>query len=226
MRKPTIQKAAGKRLTEILGYSVFYLLCFHLLEQRSTRYVILDSPFDHQIPFCPVFIVPYLLWFVYLCFTLGWFALFCTSDEDYYHLSRSLAFGCTVFLLVSAFFPNGQQLRPHLTQQSGLLQQAVRLLYATDTPTNVFPSIHVFNSVVCCEAILHQRQLKQYPLLTGFTVVLTVLIIASTLFLKQHTLLDVAGGLILAFYTIRTFGCQKSACFQKKSGLFAQTPRF
>ncbi|MCQ2443643.1 MAG: phosphatase PAP2 family protein [Oscillospiraceae bacterium] len=205
MEELAFSASQRQRIKEVVCYSLVYLFSFFLLEQRHVRYSLLDSALDDAIPFCEYFIIPYVLWFGYIGLTVAWFTLFCNSDGDYFRLSRSLALGGTVFLVISAVFPNGQSLRPWLGSCDNLFQEAVRLLYRVDTPTNVFPSIHVFNSVVCCEAIVRQKQLRAHRWLMVSSVVLTVLIVAATLFLKQHTLLDVAGGLLLATVTSRMF---------------------
>lgn len=187
----------GYRLMEVIGYSIFYLTSFALLEQRRICYRILDTALDEMIPFCPVFILPYLLWFCFIALTVGWFVLFCEEDEEYYRFSRSLALGCTVFLGISVFFPNGQSLRPMVSQNAGIWEEMVRVLYMVDTPTNVFPSIHVYNALVCCEGLLRQETIQKRVCLRQFLVVLTVSIVLSTVFLKQHTLLDVVGAFLL-----------------------------
>jgi membrane-associated phospholipid phosphatase len=68
-------------------------------------------------------------------------------------------------------------------------------IYRMDTATNVFPSIHVFNSVGALIAINKSEKLHPIKWLQGFVLVLTVLICLSTVFLKQHSVLDVIGGL-------------------------------
>lgn len=44
----------------------------------------------------------------------------------------------TLFILVSYVYPNGQNLRPDLSGESGVFVSAVRYLYKIDTPTNIF----------------------------------------------------------------------------------------
>ena len=73
----------------------------------------------------------------------------------------------------------------------------VAALYATDTPTNVFPSIHVFNSIGVHLAVRNcERLRKQWWIRIG-SGILCVSIICSTVFLKQHSILDVFGGIAL-----------------------------
>ena len=71
-------------------------------------------------------------------------------------------------------------------------------IYSTDTNTNVFPSIHVYNSVGAAILIFKSHILKKYNWVKISAVVLSTLIIMSTVFLKQHSIVDVFGGLIWA----------------------------
>ena len=74
----------------------------------------------------------------------------------------------------------------------------VRQLYAVDTSTNVLPSIHVYNSLGAYIAISHCSKLKQYRWVQILTLLLTISIILSTMFLKQHSVIDVVAGFIMA----------------------------
>lgn len=110
--------------------------------------------------------------------------------KEYYQLMITLATGMSLFLIISLVFPNGQDLRPVLSGNSVFIQ-AVQFIYHTDTPTNVLPSIHVFNSLTCCMAILKNKR-KYFKKTTDIvTVILTILIIMSTMLLKQHSVVDV-----------------------------------
>lgn len=71
----------------------------------------------------------------------------------------------------------------------------VAFLYETDTPTNVFPSIHVFNTAVVCASVLKSAKKKRAKALN---LLLSAAIVLSTVFLKQHSILDVAAGLLMA----------------------------
>lgn len=193
-----------RRAVEVIGYCALYVLGFSLVEHRQVRPYIIHTKWDDLIPFCEYFIVPYLLWFFFVMGCILWFGAFQGSEREYHSLTRNLAFGCTLFLLLSAVFPNGQDLRPVLTGDN-VFQQLVMRLYRSDTSTNVFPSIHVFNSVACCTAVLRNHRLRSSRLISSGTVVLTVAIILSTVFLKQHTVVDVFGAFVLNAFTDRLF---------------------
>lgn len=90
----------------------------------------------------------------------------------------------------------------------------VQHLYAIDTPTNVFPSIHVFNSLGIAITVLNSNRLRNFRAVRIGSVVLATLIVLSTMFLKQHSLIDVTGGCVMAaalYWLIYQCGYQRIA---------------
>lgn len=187
------------RILAPLLYGIFYVIAFAWLEQRPVEeFHIIEMEIDFHIPFCEYFIIPYMLWFLYIAATV---ILFLFLDrKDYMKLCLTLGTGMTVFLLISYFIPNMQPLRPNLEllQRDNVFLDMVKALYATDTCTNVFPSIHVFNSLAANFAILKSAQLKKYNGLRIGSTILCGLIILSTMFLKQHSMFDVLTGIAMA----------------------------
>lgn len=183
----------------ILAYMVFYLLGFAILENAGHRhYHVIHSWLDDQIPFCEYFIIPYLLWFVYLAVGVCWFIFKAKDRREYYQLVSVLALGMTIFLVVSCVYPNKQDLRPLVFSNNNIFTRMVQWLYATDTPTNILPSIHVFNSLALFYAVNTSAQLRDRKGVQWFTGILTVLIILSTMFLKQHSVVDVSLGILMS----------------------------
>lgn len=171
-----------------------YMVTFSYIENRDVHHYIVHTALDDKIPFCEYFIIPYLLWFIFVAVTILYFMFFNKNNKnkwkEYYQLMITLATGMSLFLIISLVFPNGQDLRPVLSGNSVFIQ-AVQFIYHTDTPTNVLPSIHVFNSLTCCMAILKNKR-KYFKKTTDIvTVILTILIIMSTMLLKQHSVVDV-----------------------------------
>ena len=177
-------------------YGILYMLAFRYVEQRNVPINIIHMKIDDYIPFCEYFIVPYLLWFAYVAVTVFYFAFFNKNKQEYWQFILTLGIGMTLFIFVSLLYPNGQNLRSELTGDS-IFIHLVQYLYTIDTPTNIPPSIHVFNSIACCIAIFqHKPFQKRKALLTG-TAILTTLIVMATVFLKQHTLVDVIAAVAL-----------------------------
>ena len=186
-------------------YGIFYMVSFMLVERSDVKIHIIHSLADDKIPFCPYFIIPYVMWYFFLIGTVVYFVLFCPGKKEYYQYIGTLAVGMTLFILVSYVYPNGQNLRPDLTGESGIFISAVRFLYKIDTPTNIFPSIHVFNSVASCVALFQNERCRKNKVFTAAQTVLTVSIIMATMFLKQHCVLDVMTALILNILCYQLF---------------------
>lgn len=175
-----------KRVIPVALYTVFYLLCFSYLENRHVRYHIIDSSLDDKIPFCEYFIIPYLLWFLYIAVTVGYFLFFNENTTEFWSLILNLAIGMTLFLIVSYVYPNGLNIRPTEFTNDSVFTHMVQFLYRTDTPTNVLPSIHVYNSVAAFSAIHTCKNLQKHKGIRTGSFILTTLIILSTMFLKQQ----------------------------------------
>lgn len=191
------------RIKRILLYFALYLLVFVLLENRSISPYLLNSSLDAKIPFCPVFVIPYFLWFVYIPLSAAGMILFC-GDDKYEPFIRSLMLGNALFLVISFLFPNGHTLRPIL-EGNDFCTQLVGYLYRVDTPTNILPSMHVFSSVTCCIALTRTRFFQKHPIAGHAVRLLTVLIVLSTVLIKQHTILDVVAALTLNFFCYALF---------------------
>ena len=118
--------------------------------------------------------------------------------ENFKKLAVYLATGMTMFLVVSYVYPNVLNLRPEVISGNGIIDKMVKGIYNNDTPTNVFPSIHVYNSIVVYVAIFKSDFRNKYKALNVLCFVLSVLIIMSTVFLKQHSIVDVVGAFLMA----------------------------
>jgi membrane-associated phospholipid phosphatase len=182
----------------ILSYFIVYMIWFTYLEDTvTTKFTPVYSKLDNLIPFNELFIIPYLLWFIYIFITVAYF--FLTSKTDFYKCCAYLFIGMTICLIIYTVWPNGHYLRVNLKNlgRSNIFIDMLSKIYQVDTATNVFPSIHVFNSIGAYIAIRKSERLKNIKWLHWFTFILTVLICMSTVFLKQHSILDVLGRVAL-----------------------------
>ena len=181
----------------VFSYALIYLPWFHWLESRkNVQYYLIHSPIDDLIPFIEYFIVPYLLWFAFITVSALYF--FFTDRSGFYRMAAFLIAGMTIFLLICTFFPNGLNLRPDTFERDNVFTDLVRAVYTVDTSTNVLPSIHVFNSIGMVIAISHSQTLKKHRAVRYSSYMLALLIILSTMFLKQHSITDVVAAFALA----------------------------
>ena len=173
-----------------LTYFPFYLLGFVLVEQVVKPRYIIWCPLDDLIPFCEYFIVPYATWFVELAVIP--LLLLQYDRKQYYYLCAVMFTGMTLCLGLYLIFPNGLDLRVEITRQN-IFADLVRLIQAVDTPTNVCPSIHVASAMemdlAICRSVLGQRRWVRMLANSVF-----VLICLSTVFLKQHSVIDIFWG--------------------------------
>lgn len=182
-----------------LVYAIIYMIIFGWLEKRdNVPFYIIETPLDNLIPFCEYFIVPYVFWFFYMLFAVLFFIFVNPDRREYYQLILSLGLGMTLFLIVSYVFPNGLALRPTEMIHDNIFTDTVQLLYRHDSSTNVLPSIHVYNSVIIHLALARSKMLAKERWLINASFILTFLIILSTMFLKQHSVVDVIAGIALA----------------------------
>ena len=175
----------------VLGYVIFcatYLPINALSAGRQTHTLFL--PGEAAIPLVPAFEFVYASAYV-LPLVLVW----CRPDAA--RLGRlvrafllMLVSAYTIYLLLPVYFP-----RPALTGHS-LATRLLALEYR-DKPYNDFPSLHVGIAILVAFACAGDRRLRWWlPLLVG-------LIAVSTVFVKQHYLLDVLGGAALAIASWR-----------------------
>jgi len=184
----------------VLSYFFIYLIWFFTLEKTvTTKFTPIHIRLDDFIPFNEWFVIPYYLWFIFIFTTVAYF--FLTSRDDFYKCTAFLFIGMTVCLIIYTLWPNGQNLRPDLSQlgRDNVLTRIVGRLYSTDTATNVCPSIHVFNSIGAYIAIHRSDALKKHKWIQSSSFVLMVLICLSTMFLKQHSAFDVIIAVALSF---------------------------
>ncbi len=153
---------------------------------------------DDLIPFCELFVIPYFLWFAFIA--VGYVFLFFNNRTDFLRMCAFLYIGMTVCLIVYTLFPNGQSLRidySALGRENALIDY-ISQLQQGDTPYNVFPSIHCLNSIGMNIALAKNEWCKKHSWAIHTATILTVLICLSTVFVKQHSILDVFGSLILS----------------------------
>ena len=181
-------------------FLIGYLIMFTFIIEPFPRsyYLTITLPIDRVIPFCEVFVIPYLSWFLFV--TIGIIGCYRADRDTYDELSTMLMIGMGLFILISIFLPNRQPLRLLEMPRDNIFTRLVAALWKTDTPTNVWPSIHVYNTAAVEVAILKSEhpRFRQIPFRIGLTI-WSLLIIMSTVLIKQHSMFDVIAALLLIF---------------------------
>ena len=184
----------------LLGlYLLIYMPCFTYLEKHvTTDYHLIHCALDDKIPFCEFFIIPYYFWFIFVAAACVWF--FFKSQKECIHMGLYLIIGMTIAVITYFVYPNGLgDFRPHEFPRDNFCTDLVKILYRSDTSTNVFPSLHVYNTLVVVIAVFRSETFSKHHTAMKITVsIIGILICASTMFLKQHSVLDVIAAVVLA----------------------------
>lgn len=186
-----------KHAIPLMIYAVIYCTWFVYLEKKVTHpETIIHVGMDDKIPFCEVFVIPYFLWFAYVSIVV----LYCffKNKQEYYKTCVFLFTGMTVFLIISTLWPNGHHLRPDVMPRNNVFTAMIAHLYKADTPTNLWPSIHVYNSIGAHLALVHNKPLADNAKIRTGSFILCISIILSTVLIKQHSMFDVITAFVMA----------------------------
>lgn len=196
-------KEIWSRLKGIIIFGIAYMATFFFIEARHVPIHIIHTSFDDMIPFCEYFVIPYVMWYFYVAATILYLALTYKDLKEYNRFILNMELGMIVFVIISFAYPNGQNLRPAI-EVDGFCTWLIHLLYTIDTSTNILPSLHVFASVACAMALCRDQRVKKKPLYQWLICLLTLSICLSTMFIKQHSIIDVTLALLfnVLFYPV------------------------
>lgn len=172
---------------------IVYFVAFYLAERLipASRCYTTHCALDDMIPFCEIFLIPYVFWYFFVGGSLLYFLLY--RVDSFKKLQLLLIITQVVSLAAYVVCPTKQELRPEVFPRDNLLTQGVALLYAIDTNTNVCPSMHVEFSLAVVSVWLKEKDVgRRWKTLI---VVTALLICASTAFIKQHSVVDTVAAL-------------------------------
>ena len=179
----------------LLLYWPIYCVIFMFLEHSYPKYMsslgkefhVMHTGLDDLIPFNEIFLIPYMFWFLYIILVL-FYTMFYDIDA-YNGMMTFIIITYTISLIFFFTYPTIQHLRPTVFERDNFLTDYMRSFYQFDTNTNICPSVHVFGSFASTFAIMHIKKAG-----TGLKIaahITNVLVCLSTVFLKQHSVIDV-----------------------------------
>ena len=192
-----------KGLTRILpAYGVFpviFSFVFNCLVYSGSRMITggwyhhnIETGVDRSIPFVPEFLVIYFGCYVF--WAVNYILIARQDRRSVYQFFTGDFISRCVCLVSFLAFPTTNT-RPLITG-SGLWNQAALWLYSIDAADNLFPSIHCLVSWFCYLGIRGRKEIPRWY--QSVSMVIAILVFASTLLTKQHVIVDVAGGILLA----------------------------
>lgn len=195
-----------------ISYMILYLTTFHILEKSVKPKFIIHCALDDIIPFNEYFVVPYLLWFIYVPIVTLY--LMRNDTENFWHLAFMMFGGMTICVIIYILFPNGTNLREFVTDRN-VFCRIVKFIYRVDTSTNVCPSIHVLNSLSAHSALSHSPAASR-RFVISLSFVFAILVSVSTVMIDQHSIIDVLCAVVLFFLLEKISYRQKSEVLLKE----------
>lgn len=178
----------GRQACTAFAGMLLALGIFVLVERTVVPVYSFVTPADLAIPFLP------LTWAVYVLFFPFVMAMSAYAQQSAFETFRSavvMAFMASIVCF--QLFPEAVPRPDPSAIDNVFLRQRITRLWEMDLASNGLPSLHVSVTVLASR----MAWLTRYRLLAG---AIGLLICLSTLTLKQHTLADVAGGVLLALF--------------------------
>ncbi len=181
-----------RHLLLLSGWIVYFALYF-LTENLipADRCHVIHCALDDAIPFCEYFLIFYVGWY-FLVFGALAYTLF-YDVEGFRRLQKYIMITQAAAMLVYIFYPSIQLLRPAVFPRRNIFTLILGAIYSFDTPTGVFPSLHVAYSLGILSLGLKSERLN--PAGKTALTAAVVMICLSVCFVKQHSALDVFAAL-------------------------------
>lgn len=187
-----IPRYARKPLVLVI---VFNFLCYYIpkaLESHRSDLHMISTRLDDALPRIPVFIFIYVL--AYVQWIVAYIIITRDSRE---HCCRFVSGELTskiIAMFILLAYPT-TFVRPPV-EVTNLTSWVMAFIYKSDTPTNLFPSMHCVASWFCFRGSLGLKKMpKWYAWVQGF---FSLLVFASVLLVKQHVWPDIVGGIAVA----------------------------
>ena len=160
------------------------------------------APIDDLFPVVPCFSVVYIV-FSYLFWISGPVAASLTKRRNFanYIIGLTLAYGVGLlfFIFMPTYMDRTKEGLMAVAERPGFFNALLTWVYSADGSErafNLFPSYHCMISAYCYLGVRKQPEIpKGYQV---FCIAMALLIFASTLYTKQHYIIDVFGGVGIA----------------------------
>ena len=177
-------------LLALWGLGIFlYFLVGRIIPMESRHLIWCEL--DAYVPFVPAFSIPYVAWFFLMAFT-AWHT-YRRQRPVFRKFVGYILFGYAAAIAAFVLYPSAIDFRPVVTGQDPF-SRLVTFLYQMDSPTNVFPSLHVIVAVGIAFALCRTKAFGK-PFLRLLWWLIALSICASTVLIKQHSVLDILGAI-------------------------------
>jgi len=159
-----------------------------------SRAVVPDLDIDYSIPYMEIFVIPYIFGFYGFLFLSCLFYVL-SDDEFFWRFVYSLIIASSIAFTIFLLYPTKIVLRPK-TMPNTFLSRLMSKYYIRDVEANSLPSAHTFFSWVISLNLM--RDLKNVKVKIS-ALLMAIAVSLSTLFVRQHYVLDVIAGIVVGF---------------------------
>ena len=190
--KKLLNKTEKKPILISIGLLLFQSFTYLFIKIFQGTPHMIGNSIDDKIQFNSLFIIFYYSWYI-LIFYLPYY--FYKRDKN--QLAKYLAcyvISLFVSCIIFVIYPT-QVLRPTI-DNSNIFNILTNLVYFVDNPPiNCFPSMHCAISMLITLSIFTTK--KSSKKMKCLILILSILIMLSTVFVKQHVVIDIISGDIL-----------------------------
>ena len=151
---------------------------------------------DDIIPFNEFFVLPYFTWHPLIVIVLAYTLV--NETDNFRNLMKFFILTFTVTMIIYLIYPTYLNIRPESFERDNILVWITSLLYSIDNPVNVCPSLHITGCLGLLFASWDTRGRDSIPKKV-FMAFAVAFICASTLFMKQHSVIDVIVAVPISF---------------------------
>ncbi|MBQ3291928.1 MAG: CDP-alcohol phosphatidyltransferase family protein [Mogibacterium sp.] len=188
----------GDKDYQYLWFLPLYLIAFVIVERVNigAEYHTIHMFMDDLIPFSEFFVIPYLSWHVISVVMIIY--LYRNDRPVFRKMMQFFIVGAIISFAVFLIYPSCHSLRPDSFEHDNIFTWIVSMIYLFDTPTNVCPSMHVIGSMGLMFAAMYANEKMSIQIKTAMAVTV-FFICVSTLFVKQHSIVDAVVALPASF---------------------------
>ena len=177
---------------------VLAFITYEIFNKATYSYepLIMKGWLDAKIPVVSIFVVPYLSFHILAALVVPLLSLKIGGYRAFLVNGVAIIVGQLCLDVAYAFFQT-QVPRTPVPGNSPFDWVLVNVVYGNDQPLNGFPSNHVTWSVISIIALWRLR--NRAPRTSWILMAWFLLILPATVFLHQHYLVDIYGGIFVAF---------------------------
>lgn len=191
--KTILKKIDFKVLFITISLVVFEAIIFFFTKPFIQNPYVLGSSLDNKIPFVQHFIWIYVFWYFMLIAVPYYIAK--KNMSSFYKYVTTFIITTLIAGIIFISFPN-TVLRANI-QGTDIASKLVKVIYNLDDPgINCLPSIHCLYSFLFIFSIMDTKY-KSPIWMKLIITILSILVVLSTLFIKQHVVYDAIAAFVI-----------------------------